>query len=262
MKNTNRRPEVKKSLTVVTIAKNEANNIDNFLKRLSWVDEVIIINNNSTDRTKSIALDYTSKIFDNSDTNLGRLKNFAIEKASGDWIFVLDVDEYVSEELKNEIESVLIDKSQFDAYSISYQNHLLGHQLKSKAQQYEKVRLFRKGKGFVANDPVHEEMIIKGKTGKLNGKIYHYSFRSMPQIISKFTQYAKTEAPLLSNKGIKTHISHLIKYPLHMFWTIFVEDQGYKDGVYGFLLALCFAYYEFARYFFLFIYSIRRKIGI
>ena len=240
------------TISVVTIAKNEGRNIAAFLQTvLGWVDEIIIIDNNSTDQTAHIANQYKAKVFKNKSTHLGKLKNYALSKATKDWILLLDVDEHVSIQLHKEIQIVLRGKTEFDGFLIPYQNHFLGHSLKV-LEHYKKVRLFRKEKGYSTDVAVHEEVVVSGKVGELRGALFHYSYRSIPHIIKKFTHYAHIEARLFYNQGKKTEIKNLTLYPLHMFWSIFIKDKGYKDGIWGLGLALCFSYYEFMRYFFLF----------
>ena len=251
--------EIRFKLSVVTIAKNEEKYIEDFLQAVRWADEIIVVDNGSKDRTIEIAKRYTGKIFSNTESNLGLLKQFALSKATKDWIIVLDVDELVSEALSVEIKNVLSQKTPFDGFSIPYTNFFLGHHMQTKMLEYAKIRLFKRGRGSVAPNPIHEEMIIQGHIGYLKGKILHYSFRSLSQVIKKFIYYAKLESPSLFAKKERTIIQKLTLYPAHMFWAIFVKDEGWRDGIWGFLLALCFAYYEFARYYFLWLYASRQK---
>ena len=238
-------------ISICTVVKNEEKHISEFLKHYEWADEIIMVDNQSTDKTIEITRVFIPNIYTNNEKSLGMLKRFVLSKATKDWILLVDIDELVSCELKKEIKDILSHGPKYDAYAIPYKNHFLGHALKSKAQTYSKVRLFRRNKGSVTLDPVHEEVVIKGKVSNLKEEINHYSFRSLPQVFSKFTRYAQVEAKLYSAKGEKVSLKKFTLYPLHMFWSIFVEDEGYEDGIYGFMLALCFAYYEFARYFFL-----------
>lgn len=239
------------TLSIVTIAKNEAKHLKTFLETVKWVDEIIIVNNASTDTTEQIARKYTGKVYTFSEGNLGKLKQHALTLVKSDWILVLDVDEILSPELVLEIKELLSQGSDFDAYKIPYQNHFLGHPLKCKAQQYSKIRLFKKGHGSVLPVPVHEEVVITGNVGKLQGKINHYSFRSIRQTLAKFTDYAIRETPQLLKQKKQVGFKQLTLFPLHMFWSIFIEGKGYQDHIWGFLLALCFMYYEWARYFYL-----------
>lgn len=249
MENKRKHLNTQYKLSIVTIVRDEEKQLREFLRSITWVDEVVVVANNSPDETVAIAKQFTDKVFIKNETNLGILKSIGISKATGAWILVLDTDERVSDQLRSDIQTILTKGTAFDGFSIPYQNHFLGHRLTAKAQRYSKTRLFHAGRGTILPNPVHEEMSVKGKIGSLKGKIFHYSFRSIPQVVRKFTYYAKIEAPLLFAKGERTNFKKLTLYPLHMFWSIFVEDEGWHDGVWGFGLAICFAYYELARYF-------------
>ncbi len=239
------------TVSVVTIAKNEARHLDSFLKRVSFANEIIVVDNDSVDSTIAIAQKYTSKIFHSTNPSLGFLKNWGLSKTTSDWVLLLDVDELVSSQLQKEIQHVLSQGTRFDGFEIPYQNHFLGHALHCQAQQYAKIRFFRKNKGVISSVPVHEEVIIRGTNGKFHGKILHYSFRTLSQVLSKFTRYARVEGMQLRQSETVLHPKHLTLYPLHMFWAVFITGQGYRDGVWGLLLASCFGYYEWAKYFFL-----------
>jgi glycosyltransferase involved in cell wall biosynthesis len=238
-------------LSVVTIAKNEAPFIESFLEAVSFANEIVVLDNDSSDRTRNLACLHTPHVFSSNETSLGKLKQFALTKAQGEWILLLDVDEIVSDQLREEIQTVLKATSIYNGFQIPYQNYFLGHPLRCRAQEYSKIRLFRRDSGNVTDTIVHEEVIVKSPIGKLNSKINHYSFRSLPQVLRKFTHYAHAETPILIKKNEPVGISQLTLYPAHMFWSIFVTGSGYQDGIWGLLLALCFAYYELARYWFL-----------
>ena len=131
---------------------------------------------------------------------------------------------------------------------IPYRNYFLGHGMKASYLKYSKTRFFKKDFVFVTSVPIHEEVYSKFKKGYLKGNILHYSFRSVGQTLRKFTYYASVEAPLLFRKGERTNLKKLTLYPLHMFWSLFIKEKGYRDGIWGFGLAMCFMYYEFAKY--------------
>ncbi len=244
-------------LSVVTIAKNEEKNIEKFLSRLNWVDEIVVVDNGSTDRTAKYAKNFTDSVYSFEGNHFGELKQFAVSKATGDWILVLDVDEHITAMLKKEIKSVLRSKIDYKGYEILRVGYFLNHRLHAKGFHEYKVRLFKRELGCLTQVPVHEEVVVQGKIGRLRGEITHYSYRSVGQTIAKLTRYARLEAPLFYAKGDRVTFKKFTLYPLHMFWEIFIKDQGYKDGIWGFGLAVCFAYYEFARYFFLFMYRLK-----
>lgn len=235
------------NLSVIIAAFNDEKQIGNTLKSVSWVDEIIVVlAKSSIDATKEIAEKYKARIF-LSENNLGIQRNIGILNSQGKWILILDTDEVISESLRLEILKKL-NTSDYNGYYIPFKNHFLGHKLEWGNQKYEKRRIFKKNLGLVENLKVHPEVIIKPPVGHLNGEILHYSFRSVGQTVRKFTYYASVEAPLLYKKGERTNLKKLILYPLHMFWSLFIEEKGYRDGIWGFGLAMCFMYYEFAKY--------------
>jgi glycosyltransferase involved in cell wall biosynthesis len=237
-------------ISIVTIAKNEGNYIEDFLQTVKWANEIIIVDNGSSDKTIEIAHQFSKNIYINTESNLGLLRKFALSKATNDWILLLDVDELITESLRKEIQKLLIDNTELDAFFIPYINFFYGRELTARIFKYSKIRLFRKHFGTTTSVPIHEEVVIKGKIGYLKAKLVHYSFRNVIQTVRKFTYYALLEARLLYSKNERVSLRKLTLYPLHMFWAIFIKDQGYRDGIWGFGIALCFAYYEFAKYFF------------
>src|SRR3989344_562711 len=242
------------TLSIVIAAFNDEDVIKDALESASWANEIIVvIAKESSDSTLKIAKSYTDKIFF-SKNHLGIQRKLGISNAHGEWILVLDTDERVSQALQHEIKEAL-QGSKFNGYYAPFGNYFLGHKVKWGNQDYEKRRLFRKDKGKIENLKIHPEIIIEEPVSHLKGKILHYSFRSISQTLKKFTYYAWVEAPLLFAKSERIHLKKLTLYPLHMFWSIFVEDQGWRDGIWGLGLDLCFTYYEFARYWFLFIYG-------
>lgn len=219
-------------ITVATITKNSASVLEGCLKSVVWVDEIIVVDNYSWDNTVDIAKRYTDKVYLVEENNLGRKKNFAINKATGDWILVLDADERVSEKLRKEIEDkVLTSKSvNYDRFHINFLNHFLGKPIYFGGESYFKIRLFKKGKGRVTGVPIHEDVILKSKVGYLEYQILHYSYRSLSQTLKKFQKYARIVAKEKSNAKENVTAKKLFLYPLHMFYARFFKDKGYKDN--------------------------------
>lgn len=247
--NINRRVQIL-ILAVIIAAGNDETIIVNTFKSISWVDDIIVVvSEDSTDGTKWLAKLYTSRVFV-SPNHLGMQRNYGVKKSFHKWILIQDTDEQIIDSLRVEIENA-IQLRGYSGFNIPYDNHFLGHQIKNGGQSYSKTRLFRKDKVRIENLLIHPEIKLSGKIGKLKNPILHYSFRSVPQTLKKFTRYARIEAGMKYEKGERVSLKKLTLYPAHMFWSMFVEDHCYKDGIWGFGLTLCFAYMEFMRYFFL-----------
>jgi len=179
------------------------------------------------------------------ESNIGIRKLNLVSSAKGEWILLLDTDEVVSPELSKEIREVIkITPSRIHGYEIYYQNYVFGSPVYYGGEKYGKVRLFRRKYGTVTQVPIHEEVIVKGKIGKLKNVLHHYSYRSPWQVITKFTRYAWLLAAEKQQIGEQLTLSKLFFYGLHMFWARCIEDEGWKDGWRGVVLAFLFGYME------------------
>ena len=249
---------MKSNISTVIAAYQDENIIDDALKSVTWTDEIIVIfANNTVDKSPEIAKLYTKKIY-YSPNDLGQQRNVGIYQAISKWILILDTDERVSNGLKNELLKISASENNIqNGYYIPFENHFLNRRLKWGNQNYSKKRFFKKEKGHVEFSKIHPEIIIENPVGKLRNSIIHYSFRSLGQTLEKFTYYASVEAEELFKIGERVNLKKLTLYPLHMFWAIFVKDEGYRDGVWGLGLALCFTYYEFAKYFLLLVKQLK-----
>lgn len=183
---------------------------------------------------------------------------------SGDWVLILDSDEVVSEELKREIIKLLNGQIVKEtAFEIPYQNFFLGRPIKYGGEDYKMVRLFRKDALEIRPSIVHNKLFVKyGKVGRLEGKILHNSYRSLWQVFSKFTDYAIKMAKIKTKEGEKSSLKKIFLYPTHMFWSRFIKDKGYKDGLFRMPLDIGFAYMEFLTYLLLFWIRVRNFIKI
>lgn len=197
-------------------------------------------------QTFVLATKLNAKILtDTTGGSLGERKQSLLNRAITEWVLLLDTDEVVSPELQKEIEHVLQKSSEdVHGYEIPYQNYVFGKPVYYGGERYSKVRLFRKKYGRVTTVPIHEEVIVMGKIGKLMGVIHHYSYRTPGQVLVKFTRYAW----LVAEEKYKVHErvtpKKLFFYGPHMFWSRFVCDEGWRDGWRGFVLAKLFGYME------------------
>lgn len=243
---------MKSSLSLVVITKNAEELLDESLSSVqNLVDEIIIVDDYSKDNTLSIAKNHGATIYCHTERDLGKQKTYGIKKAKGEWILILDADEIVSKELKKEIKSILSLKNRDEiGYVIPYQNHFLGRPISYGGENYKMLRLFKKKYAVTAPSLVHEKVVLKkGKIGYLKHRIYHYSYRSLVQMYRKFTDYAIRDKDRKIMAGEHTSLKKVILYPIHMFWARFIEDKGYKDGLFRIPLDLGFAYMEFLTYF-------------
>lgn len=244
---------MKPSLALVMITKNADELLDKALASVKGlVDEIIIVDDYSIDKTAEVARRHGAKVYLHHEKDFGRQKKYAVTKAKSDWILILDSDEIVSDSLKKEIRdsSTIARNDRYNGYNIPFQTHFLGHPLKYGGEDYKKLVLFKKNSVIIKPALLHEKFEMKnGKTGILKNPIYHYSYRSIRQMYSKFTGYAIRYARQKRSEGEKTTLRKIFLNPPHMFWSRYVDDEGYRDGIFRLPLDVAFAYMEFLTYF-------------
>jgi len=225
------------------------------------VDEIVVVDNYSKDKTVKIAKKFGARVCFFKGENLGKQRALGLKKCKEEWVLVLDSDEIVSKKLRKEI-AILLNGyiAKYDGYLIPFKNHLFGKPLKYGGENYKKLILFRKSKASIKPLLVHEKFEVKGKVGELKNKILHYSYRSIFQIFSKFTEYAIKEARQKALNGEKSSLKKIFLYPIHMFWARFIKDKGYKDGIVRIILDLGFGYMEMITYTYLFYLNVKSTI--
>lgn len=239
------------SLSLLMIVKNEEQRMARSIEfAQEIIDEIVIVDNGSTDNTVNIARKYGARIYTNLDKDLGKLRQYGLNKIKNDWVLMLDADEEVTEQLREEITyNMKHETKRYDGYYLKYRNHFLGREIQHGGEDYKVIRLFRKSAVKLDAALLHEKIeILSGKIGELKHPINHYSYRSLRQLYTKFTKYALRDAQQRVNRGEHTSLKKIALYPMHMFWARFVEDKGYKDGIFRIPLDLGFAYMEWLTY--------------
>jgi glycosyltransferase involved in cell wall biosynthesis len=249
-------------ISVVISALNAEKVIEDCLRSVEFADEIILLDNSSTDKTAEIARKYTSKIFkqENDPNSIDIQKNFGFKKAKNEWILSIDADERVSPELREEIKQILDDGSlvlgapgtnhqeqkPVNGYWIPRKNIIFGKWIQHTGWYPDpQLRLFRKDKGSFEEKYVHAPLKLQGEAGRLTNHIIHENYQSIEQFIKRTTTYAKSEADKKIKEGyVLTHID-AIRFPFNEFLSRFFAREGYKDGFHGFMLSMLMGFYHF-----------------
>ncbi len=239
-----------KKLSAVVSAYNEENRIEKCLASLKFADEIILVDNSSTDGTAEIAEKYTSKIFSqkNNPSAIDLLKNLGFEKATNEWILSVDADEEISGELSEEIQGKLKENISdgINGFWIPRRNFIFGKWIEHSGWYPDlQLRLFRKGKGKFIKKHVHEPIMLEGRSDELKEPIIHRNYNSVDQFIKKTFTYAPNEAEEIIRKGYKFSYFDAIGFPLKEFLSRFFARKGYKDGMHGLVLSIFMALYHF-----------------
>lgn len=239
-----------KKISAVISVHNEDDKIEKCLSSLKFCDEIIVVDNESTDHTVEKAKKYTSRIFSqkNDPSKIDLLKNPGFEKATGDWILSIDADEKVSEDLSKEIQRKLREKipEDINGFWIPRKNFIFGKWIEHSGWYPDpQLRLFRKGKGKYTKKHVHEPITLKGRSAELKNHIIHDNYDSIDQFVKKTLAYAPNEAEEITAKGYKFSYFDAISFPLKEFLSRFFARKGYKDGMHGLVLSIFMALYHF-----------------
>ena len=242
-------------LSVVIIAKNEQGRIKDCLDSVTgFADEIVVVDDESTDDTRLIVLKYTDKIFTRHMDLEGKQRNFGASSAKNDWILTLDCDERLTQDLKNEIAAALKEGDpKIAAYWAGQITYLGDVPLNHGDWSNPRIRLYNKNYGKWSqadHDVVHPGFkISEGHRGaNLKGKTIHYSFRNVEDFIAKINRYSTLEATKWYLDGRKMSLGKAIWRAGDRFLRKFIRKEGHKDGYYGFVAAVLSGFHEFAAY--------------
>lgn len=256
------------TLSIVIITLNEEENLPRTLRSVEGLvrelgGEIIVVDSGSTDRTVEIAKSFAAKVFIEEWKGFAAQKNSAIEKAQGDWVLLLDADEEVSERLVAEIKNVDFSPVQLpkefcattniasgfkhSGYWIARRNLFLGRWVKHGGFWPDrKLRLFRRGTGWVEERAVHETVKVDGATGDLNGALVHHAYPTLSGYIEHMNRYSSLGADMVGPRGF-SFIDIFIRPRLTFFYN-YILRLGFLDGREGLLLHLYHATYVSWKY--------------
>ena len=232
-------------LSAIVLTKNEEKNLPACLKSLGFADEIIVIDNNSTDKTLSIARKYTDKIYSFKGLDFSGMRNLGREKAKHSWLFYLDADELVSTKLAQEIEETLLNPL-FSAYRLDRHNYFFGQKWPTTEKM---IRLMKKDMLVGWFGPLHETPRMRGSIGQLTNPLYHYTHQNITAMVVKTNLWSEIEADL----RLKSHHAPIIwwrffRVMLTAFYDSYIKQAGYKLGTVGLIESIYQAFSIFITY--------------
>lgn len=235
-------------ISAIVIARNEEARIVKCLSSLAWVDEVVVVDNGSIDNTREIAKQHGATVISAGDVrDFAKLRNLGREKAHGEWLFYIDVDEIVSDELVKEIEEAVREqKSVVSGYELRRKNYYLGHEW--PRDEYI-LRLMRKDALGQWYGELHETARVKGEIGRLNAPILHHTHRTLEEMVRKTNQWSDTEAKLrFDAHHPPVFWWRLLRVMATGFWNSFIIQGGWKAGTVGWIESIYQAFSMFITY--------------
>jgi glycosyltransferase involved in cell wall biosynthesis len=212
------------------------------------VDEIVVLDGGSRDRTVNIAKEFGARVATRPFDDFGRQKQAALEMASGEWILSIDADERVTPALGREIARVVRDEISADGYWFRRKMVYLGHRMRFGGVGSEWIlRLARRQRARFAPLPVHEHLIVEGRTARLRGTLDHIKFREVREIIERLNMYTDFAAARKRAQGRHFSIFHFLR----LEWEIasrLILRLGILDGRAGVIHAVMAGLYAFTQY--------------
>lgn len=237
----------KEKISVAIITRNEEANIRACLEGVRWADEIVVVDNYSSDQTASLCRAFSARVFQEEWKGFAGQKNSAIAKARHDWVLSVDADERVTPALREEIGRTL-ERPAHDGYYISRKNFFCGRWIRRCGwfPDYN-LRLFRKDRGEFRERAVHEKVELRGRAGYLQEPLEHWTYRSLGDFLRRMDRYSTLAAEEMDREGRRFRLLDLLR-PSFTFLQMYLLRAGFLEGYAGFQLSLLYSFYTFAKY--------------
>lgn len=236
-----------KKISVVINTFNEEKNIERVIKSVEWASEVVVCDMHSGDKTVSVARELGAKVILRKKVDyVEPARNFAISKATGDWILILDADEEIPESLSKRLQELVRKRISSDFVEIPRKNIIFGKWLKHTGwwPDYQ-VRFFKKGT-VLWNNQIHSRPETKGAGLKLEPEekwaILHRNYQTIGDFLDRMNRYTQVQVEELVKSGYKFKWQDLFEKPTGEFLSRFFANRGFEDGVHGLTLSLLQAF--------------------
>lgn len=238
-------------ISVVILTKNEEKNIIDCLETVSWVDEIVIVDDNSTDRTIEIVKNLENrkiKIYSRSlNDDFSAQRNFGLSKTTKKWVLFIDADERVSNELHEELNALIINSKEKtkDGYFIKRKDYMWGSMLKHGETGSISILRFAKRDAGIWTGRVHEVWSIEGAVGELDNNLLHFPHQSIDEFLKEINFYSTIRANELYDKKVKVKMLDILTYPLGKLILNYFLKLGFLDKMDGLIFSLMMSFHSF-----------------
>lgn len=236
-------------ISVVIMARNEEANITDAISSVSFASQIVVADTGSSDRTMELARVAGAEAHSIEFDGYGAGKNRALAFARCEWVLSLDADERVSPELAQAIVAAISGDCKYDGFMVNRLTFFLGKPVRHSGWYPDYIlRLFRNGKGRFSERLVHEGIKVDGSIARLDGLLYHYSYRTLESYLEKMNVYSGLNARELFNSGRRYHFHDLVTHPAGTFFKMYLLKRGFLDGFNGLLLAVLSSFHVLIKY--------------
>ena len=230
---------------------NEEDNIHRCLGSVGWVDEIVVIDSFSTDRTVEICREYTPLVYQHRWLGYVGQKKLIRDLATGPWLLFLDADEEISATLRDEILETLESHSarEYAGYEFPRMVYYLGRWIRHGDWYPDaKLRLFWKDLGECGGREPHDRMIVNGRVKRLKNPMFHYTYTGIDDQIATINRFSSISAAAKFEEGQRAYLWDLVLRPVLRFLRGYILKGGLLDGMPGLIIATMTGYSVFAKY--------------
>lgn len=238
-------------ISAIINTRNEEHNIRYCLETLRWCDEIIVVDMESEDQTIEIARQFTDKIYTHKRVIAFDIaRKYAIEKASGNWILLIDADEMITKGLSLQLQSIAKNDSA-DIVYMPFKTYIMGAWIKHTKWWPQYHPRFFKSNNISFVETLHNYIKESPSTRKLyldpveHNAIVHFNYRDASHFIDKLNNYTTIEAMQMYENNEKYTLRRLIRRTWNEFFTRYITSKGYKDGCRGLFLSAMMGFYRF-----------------
>ena len=235
-------------LTVIILTLNEETALPQCLDSLSWIEDKLVFDSGSTDRTCDIAREYGARVVQRSFDNYAAQRNAALCETESEWVLFIDADERVGSELVNEIHVAIQHQHQV-GWKIPRHNYIFGKLILNAGWYPDyQLRLYDRRVALWNSRYVHESVSVNGTTGTLRSEIRHYAYDNMSDHLSTINHYSTLAAKQMLDENRRARWTDLAVHPGFAFVRNYVLRGGFRDGLPGLLVSLMNSYYVFLKF--------------
>jgi glycosyltransferase involved in cell wall biosynthesis len=238
------------TVSAIVVCFNEEQNIGPCLESLNWCDEIVVVDSFSTDRTVEIAQQYTDRVIQREWAGYRDQKAFAHSQATKDWVLLIDSDERVTPELRDEIRQALT------RYGGAYAGFSLSRLVFYLRRWWWRggwypdydVRLFKRDRATWGGSDPHEKIFVDGPIRRLRYPLHHFSYRNIEDHIQRINRFTSISSRELRNEQQRWGLLDALLRPAFRFFRSYILKRGFMEGFAGFHVAVTAAMYVFLKY--------------
>lgn len=236
-------------LSVYMITLNNGATIERALASVTdWAAEVVVVDSESTDGAKEIITRYTDRCYQLMTSDMAEKYGYAQSLCTSPWVLFIDADEWLTPEIKEEIEDLLTKGTGYDGFMVDRKNFYLGRVIKHGGWYPDhEIRLYRKDRGRWAGG-IHAKVHVEGRIGNLRNYYLHTPYSDTSHQIRTIERYSAAYADDLRAAGRSFHLANLITRPLYRLFRDYLFKMGFLDGVPGLIIIASTMYYVFMKH--------------